>query len=118
MSSRCCERVGEGCLGWNGVEMRKKDGYFFPHLLNIVITRHFSNFSLHSTHPCPEFSIPSRTWIPSLGPHRQDSPPKASPVPPPPPVVADWSVGTWLVIPKMLQYGERGQHAQLPGPRR
>lgn len=97
-----------------GRDEKKKMVIFPPHLLTIVITEHSSNSSLHSTHPCPEFSIPSRTWIPSLGLHRQDSPPKASPALPPPPVVADWSVGTWLVIPKMLQCGDRGQQAQLP----
>lgn len=29
MSSRCCERVGEGCSGCNGVEVRKIEGYFY-----------------------------------------------------------------------------------------
>lgn len=41
--------------------------------------------------------------------------PKASPAPPPPPVGADWRVGTWLVIPKML-LGR--PPADAPGPRR
>lgn len=41
--------------------------------------------------------------------------PKASPVLPPPPGVADWSVGIWLVIPKTLL---GITPADAPGPRR
>lgn len=29
VSSRCCERVGEGCSGWEWAEVRKKDVFFF-----------------------------------------------------------------------------------------
>lgn len=70
----------------------ERDGYFFSHLLHPVMPKHSSQSIPFP--PCPE--------SPPLGLHRQDSPPKASPVLLLLPIVTDWSGGTWPAIPKRL----------------
>lgn len=55
------------------------------------------------------------SWACAAGVVKGLKAPKASPGLPPPPVVADWIVGTWPAIPKMLL---GMPPADAPGPRR
>lgn len=56
-SSRDCERVGEGCSGWKGVEVGGREGYS-SHLVNTWMTAFLSILVCSFSPPLPSLQSP------------------------------------------------------------